>query len=202
MPATVHKETTAELKSKLHSFKKVILVTQGTIEKNPEKLIVPVLEAFKNSSCLVVVTTGGSKTQELRDRYTQPNIIIEDFIPFGQVLPYTSVFITNGGYGGVMLGIENNVPMVVAGIHEGKNEINARVGYFKVGINLKTETPSSGQIRKSVEKILADGAYKSNVKRLGAEFRQYNTLQLCEKYVNDAVVSRKQSVSTILELQH
>ena len=29
------------------------------------------------------------------------------------------------GYGGVMLGIENQLPLVVAGLHEGKNEINA-----------------------------------------------------------------------------
>jgi hypothetical protein len=37
------------------------------------------------------------------------------------------------------------------GVHEGKNEIAARIGYFKLGINLKTGTPTATQIRKSVE---------------------------------------------------
>jgi hypothetical protein len=29
--------------------------------------------------------------------------------------------------GGVLLGIQNKLPMVVAGVHEGKNEINTRM---------------------------------------------------------------------------
>jgi MGT family glycosyltransferase len=191
-----------EMMTKLRNSDKVILVTQGTIEKDPEKLIVPVLEAFKESSYLVVATTGGSKTRALRERYPHSNIVIEDFIPFEEVLPYTSVFITNGGYGGVMLGIEHNVPLVVAGIHEGKNEINARVGYFKLGINLKTEKPSKEQISKSVEAIFGNPVYKKkNVRILGAEFRTYHPLQLTEKYVYEAVKLKKVTASRVLEFQ-
>ena len=111
-------------------------------------MIVPTLEAFKNSNTLVICTTGGSQTKELRAAYPQANFIIEDFIPFNDVMPYADVYITNGGYGGVMLGVENNLPMVVAGIHEGKNEICARVGFFKLGINLKTETHCHSRFAK------------------------------------------------------
>ena len=123
---------------RLNQFQKVILVTQGTVEKEAKKLLLPTLEAFKDSNVLVVATTGGSQTAALRERYPHKNIIIEDFIPFSDIMPYADVFITNGGYGGVMLSIENEVPMVVAGIHEGKNEINARIGYFGLGVNLRT----------------------------------------------------------------
>ena len=130
------------------------MVTQGTVEKDVEKLLVPTLEAFKNTDTLVVCTTGGSKTKELKERFPHSNIIIEDFIPFDSIMPYAKVYVTNGGYGGVMLGIENKLPMVVAGVHEGKNEICARVGYFKLGINLKTEKPTITQIKKAVEKVI------------------------------------------------
>ncbi|MEO8406423.1 MAG: glycosyltransferase, partial [Chitinophagaceae bacterium] len=123
---------------RLNEYERVVLVTQGTVEKDIVKLLVPTLEAFKGSNHLVVCTTGGSRTEELRKRFPQENLIIEDFIPFGDIMPYADVYITNGGYGGVMLGIENELPQVVAGIHEGKNEINARIGYFKLGVNLKT----------------------------------------------------------------
>ena len=139
----------------LKQYQKIVLVTQGTVEKDVEKLLVPTLEAFKNTDTLVVCTTGGSQTEELRKRFPQRNLIIEDFIPFDNIMPYANVYITNGGYGGVMLGIENKLPMVVAGVHEGKNEICARVGYFKLGINLETEKPTAAQIKKAVEKILA-----------------------------------------------
>ena len=178
---------------RLEQYKKVLLVTQGTVEKDTKKLIVPTLEAFKNSDYLVIVTTGGSSTAELRERFPQENFIIEDFIPFGDVMPYANIYISNGGYGGVMLGIENNMPMVVAGVHEGKNEICARVGYFKLGINLKTEWPTAAQLRTAVEKVMADKTYKSNVVKLKKEFDTYNPQQLTEHYVNEILDGSKKS---------
>lgn len=183
LPYSKKKEGQGWYNEKLRQYDKVILVTQGTVEKNIDKLLIPTLEAFKNSDCLVIVTTGGSLTEELRKKYSYPNIIIEDFIPFNDVMPYADVYVTNGGYGGVLLSIQNQLPMVVAGIHEGKNEINARVGYFKLGINLKTETPSVLQLRKSVEEILANDVYSQNVKRLSQEFRKYEPHKICERHV-------------------
>ncbi|ANE51978.1 glycosyltransferase [Flavisolibacter tropicus] len=193
LPYTTQKQTTPWYNKKLEQYDKVILVTQGTVEKDVEKIIVPTLEAFKDSDCLVVVTTGGSRTLELRLRYPQNNIIIEDFIPFGDVMPYADVYITNGGYGGVMLGIENQLPMVVAGVHEGKNEICARVGYFQLGINLKTEQPIPAQIRNSVEEILSNVVYKKNVVKLSKEFAQYKPNELCAKYVAQLVQQESSS---------
>ena len=166
-------------------YKKVVLVTQGTVEKDPQKLIIPTIEAYKNSRTLVIVTTGGHNTKELRERYTQSNIIIEDYIPFNDVMPQVDVYITNGGYGGVLLGIQNKTPMVVAGVHEGKNEICARVGYFKLGIDLRTELPIPRQIFKAVEEVAKNPLYRSKVNKLAKEFQQYNSAELCEKYVNE-----------------
>jgi len=168
---------------KLKQYDKVLLVTQGTVETDAEKLLIPALEAFKNSDCLVIATTGGSRTQELRDLYPQENIIIEDFIPFDDVMPYADVYITNGGYGGVLLSIQNQLPMVVAGVHEGKNEINARVGYFGLGINLKTEKPTILQLRKAVEEVIGNNIYAFNVKQLSREFKEYDPNELCAKHV-------------------
>ena len=168
---------------KLGTYDKVILVTQGTVETDVEKLLVPTLEAFKNSSCLVVATTGGSQTEALQARFPHDNIIIEDFIPFEDIMPFANVYVTNGGYGGVLLSIQNQLPMVVAGIHEGKNEINARVGYFKLGVNLKTDKPSIPQLRKAVEEVIAKDEYTFNVNKLSAEFKQYHPGYLCAKEV-------------------
>jgi len=172
-------------------FSKKILVTQGTVETDVDKIIVPTLEAFKGTEVLVIATTGGSRTQELRDRYPYTNILIEDFIPFNDIMPQVDAYVTNGGYGGVLLGIQNKLPMVVAGIHEGKNEINARIGYFKLGIDLKTEKPSSSQIKESTEIILRDRIYKNNVVKLAEEFEDYDPEWLTEKYV-DEIMSRQE----------
>jgi len=175
---------------RLNQYKKIILVTQGTVEKDVNKLLVPTLEAFKDTDTLVICTTGGSQTSLLQEKYPQTNIIIEDFIPFNDVMPYTDVYITNGGYGGVMLGIENKLPLVVAGVHEGKNEICARVGYFKLGINLKTEKPTAGQLKTAVEKVLTDTSYKENVKELAKEFAAYDPNALTATYIAELFTNK------------
>lgn len=168
----------------LKDYNKVILVTQGTVEKDTRKLLQPTLNAFAGSNNLVIATTGGSCTAQLREQYKKfDNVIIEDFIPFREVMPMVDVFVTNGGYGGVMLGIEHKLPLVVSGIHEGKNEINARVGYFELGIDLKTETPSPEQIKQGVEEVLNNPKYRNNVNKLGLELSQYNSMLLCERFI-------------------
>jgi MGT family glycosyltransferase len=172
---------------KLAAYKKVVLVTQGTVEKDSSKLLVPTLEAFANTDFLVVVTTGGSNTEELRKQYSAPNVIIEDFIPFGDIMPYADVYVTNGGMGGVQLSIQNKLPMVTAGVHEGKNEICARVGYFNLGVNLKTERPTPAQIRKGVEEVTSNKIYKNNVTALSREFSRYDSMALCERYITQVL---------------
>src|SRR4029079_15739302 len=111
-------------------------------------------------------------------------------IPFNDVMPYADVYVTNGGYGGVLLSITNRLPLVVAGVHEGKNEINARVGYFGLGVNLNTETPSVFQLRKAVESVLYNDSYKNNIEQLCTEFGEYKPLQLSTHYIAEALENK------------
>jgi len=172
-----------ELLPKYKKYQKIILVTQGTVEKDVQKILVPTLKAFKNSNYLVVATTGGSRTKELRDQFPDENFIIEDFIAFNDIMPYADVFVTNGGYGGVLLAIKHQLPLVVAGIAELKNEINARVAFFKLGIDLKSELPKEHQIKKAVNEVVTNNIYKSNIRALSKEFEQYNPEVLCEMHL-------------------
>src|SRR5262245_57770075 len=98
-------------------------------------------------------------------------------------MPRCDVYVTNGGYGGVLLSIDHALPMVCAGINEGKNEICPRVDYFKIGIDLKTETPKPQALKAAIEKIVRDKSYKQNIERLRHEFASHDTCQLCEKYI-------------------
>jgi MGT family glycosyltransferase len=208
LPYSGKKKHVAWFDDRLMHYKKVVLLTQGTVEKDVTKLIVPTLEAFKNTDTLVICTTGGSQTSELQAAYPQRNLIIEDFIPFNEVMPYAHAYITNGGYGGVMLGIENELPLVVAGVHEGKNEICARVGYFNLGINLKTERPNPAQLRQAVEKLTGNAMYKKNVTKLSQEFARYKSNELVAQYVSEVLETaqttpdtKHKSVNNLLAVQ-
>ncbi len=179
------------VQSKLGQYQKVILATQGTAEPEVEKLLIPTLEAFRNSSYLVVVTTGGSRTAELRERFPESNIVIEDFIDFDAIMPNADVYVTNGGYGGTLLAISHGLPMVCAGIHEGKSEINARVGFFELGINLFTEYPKAAQLQGAVLKVLRDPLYQQNVRSLQREFARYPTPERAEEHILGLLAARR-----------
>lgn len=191
-PYSANKHQPQWFDRRLNQYRKIVLVTQGTVEKDINKILIPTLEAFKDSDTLIVATTGGSGTALLREKYPQRNLIIEDFIPFADIMPYADAYITNGGYGGVMLSIENGLPMVVAGVHEGKNEINARVGYFKYGINLKTETPKPLQISNAVNEVMSNKLYRYNLEKIAGEFSWFKPNQLFAQYVEQILAVPEQ----------
>jgi UDP:flavonoid glycosyltransferase YjiC (YdhE family) len=176
---------------RLDRYQRVVLVTQGTVEKDTSKLLEPTLEAFRGSDTLVIVATGGSGTQKLRSRYAADNVVIEDFIPFAEVMPLASVFVTNGGYGGVLLSIQHQLPLVTAGVHEGKNEVTQRVGYFRLGIDLHTETPTPAAIRDAVQQVTGSPEYRANLAVLADEFSAYQPLSLAVSYITELLVQKQ-----------
>jgi UDP:flavonoid glycosyltransferase YjiC (YdhE family) len=169
---------------KLDKCKPVILISQGTVDnKDPGKLIVPALEALKDSGALLIVTTGYSQTAELRQSYPQDNIIIEDFVDFDYILDHTDLFICNGGFGSTLLSISHGVPVLAAGVREGKNDVNAHVDYFSLGIDLRTESPKPADIKRAAERILSEPQWKQNVARLRDEFSRYHPNELIDAYL-------------------
>jgi len=186
-------QTTPWFDERLTKYKKIVLLTQGTVEKDINKLIIPTLEAFKGMDVLVVVATGNNQTAALRAQYPFDNIIVSDYIPFDEIMPYASVYVTNGGYGGTLLSIKHKLPMVAAGIHEGKSEVCARIGYFKLGLNLATDTPTAEQVKDAVNKVLADSSYKAHVSRLADEINIYNAIETSTGYVAQLIAAHTKS---------
>jgi UDP:flavonoid glycosyltransferase YjiC (YdhE family) len=171
---------------KINAKQRVILVSQGTLDnKDPRKLIIPALEALSSSGALLIVATGHSHTEELRRSFPQDNIVIEDYVDFGAVLERADLFICNGGYGSVLLSLSHGVPLLVAGIREGKNDVNARVDYFGVGINLRTESPKPNAIRRAAERLLSEPRWKLNAMNLADDFRRYRPNALIDGYLAD-----------------
>jgi len=172
---------------RLNQYKKIVLITQGTVEGDTDKLLVPAFEAFKDTDVLLIATTAGHNTAELRQRFPQQNLIIEDYISFDTIMPCVNVYITNGGYSGTLLSIKHQLPMVAAGVHEGKNETCSRIGYFKLGINLNTENPAPQQLRDAVEEVFGNPQYKNNVIKIGTELSSYNSKELCLRYIKELI---------------
>ncbi|MBW4540522.1 MAG: glycosyl transferase, UDP-glucuronosyltransferase [Myxacorys chilensis ATA2-1-KO14] len=152
----------------------IIHVTQGTVTTNSAELLVPTLQALEHEDVLVVATTGGAPVDTLNLTHIPANARIEPFIPHAHLLPHVDVMITNGGYNGVQMALANGVPLVVAGKTEEKPEVAARVEWAKVGINLRTRTPSPKQIKNAVKTLLKDSSYRTHSEQFQTKMQQYN----------------------------
>ncbi|MPV35746.1 glycosyltransferase [Georgenia subflava] len=146
----------------------IVHVTQGTANVDPRDLIMPTLEALAQEDVLVVVGLG---------HRTEPpgqlpaNARAAAMVPYPELLPRTSVMITNGGYGGVLQALRHDIPLVVAGGDLDKPEIAARIGWHGAGVNLRTGTPRAAAIADAYRRIAADPGYRATAARLGAELR-------------------------------
>src|SRR6478735_4625577 len=145
--------------------------------------LVPTIEALKDSSYVVVATTGGAGTEALRARYPLPNVVIEDYIDYDDLFAHVDVFVTSGGFGSNLAAFLHGVPVVGAGKREGKNDINARVGYNQLGIDLRSEHPKPAAILKAVQTVLDDPTYATNVGNLRAELQAYDPIATIENTI-------------------
>jgi UDP:flavonoid glycosyltransferase YjiC (YdhE family) len=110
-------------------------------------------------------------------------VVIEDFINYDDLFPHVDVFVTSGGFGSNLAAFLHGVPVVGAGKREGKNDINARVGYNKLGIDLRSEHPKPAAIRRAVQTVLHDPTYTNNVAALRAELHAYEPMTMIENAI-------------------
>lgn len=173
----------------------VILATQGTVANDkPENLIVPTLQALANEDVLVIAMTGGTP---IKLAQYPPNAIIEqEYIPFSHLLPHVDIMVSNGGSGGVHMGLANGVPLVVAGQTDGKSETCARVQWSAVGIDLKTNNPKPKQIKDAVKKILTSSQYRQKAKLLQAEIACYDAPTLAATLLEQLVATQQPVLRT------
>jgi MGT family glycosyltransferase len=171
----------------------VVHVSQGTVANTKPELIRPAIEGLAHEDALVVVSTGGRPPEELGLTQIPDNVRVASFLPYPELLPRTSVMVTNGGYGGVQLALSHGVPLVVAGTTEDKPEVAARVAWSGAGLNLKTSTPTAEMVRSAVRKILQEPSYRFHAKRLSAEYAQYDAVtrgvDAIERVIDDSKTS-------------
>ena len=148
----------------------VVHVTQGTQNIDPADLIRPALEALAHRNLLIVVSTGVRG----RDRLPFPvpgNARVAGLLPYDRLLPRTDVVITNGGWGGTLTTLSHGIPLVVAGGDLDKPEVAARVAWTGAGVDLRTGTPTAGQIARAYERVTTDPAVRDAASRVGAQLR-------------------------------
>ena len=118
------------------------------------------------------------------------NARVVEFVPFAELLPHTSVLVSNGGYGGVQQALRHGVPMVLAGQTEDKTEVTARTAWTGAAINLATQRPAVADIRTAVENVLNTPTYKERAVELGAQYAKHDTFAEIHASIGEVIAQR------------
>jgi UDP:flavonoid glycosyltransferase YjiC (YdhE family) len=173
------------------SHLRVVGITQGTLAMDPTSLIIPSIQALREeSSLLLVVISPHSKDIEVRIGETA-NVRYADWLPYHLLLPQLSLLITNGGYGSITQALSQGVPLLCAGQTEDKKDTAARVTWCGAGIDLKTDNPTSDQVRTAAERILSDESYSARAKLLGKELNEQGGAQKASDVLEELAASAR-----------
>jgi UDP-glucoronosyl and UDP-glucosyl transferase len=86
-----------------------------------------------------------------------------------------SVLLRNGGYGSVNQAMSFGIPLVTAGLTEDKADVNARVAWSGVGIDLATNEPTPQALREAIRTVLDKPNYRSRASLMADEFDGIDT---------------------------
>jgi MGT family glycosyltransferase len=172
----------------LDGSRKVVLVTQGTLANhNFDLLIGPTLAALANEPDLLVIATAGGRPVEAIRGPIPDNARLAQYLPFEWMLPRTDVLVTNGGYGSVNQALSFGIPLVTAGLTEDKADVNARVAWSGVGIDLATNEPTPQALRQAVRDVLDKPNYRSRAARMADEFSGIDTRSEILRIISELV---------------
>jgi UDP:flavonoid glycosyltransferase YjiC (YdhE family) len=178
----------------LDGSRKVVLVTQGTVANhNFNLLIAPTLAALANEPDVLVVATAGGRPIDAIPGPVPANARLSTYLPFEWLLPRVDVVVTNGGYGSVNQAMSFGIPLVTAGLTEDKADVNARVAWSGVGINLATNEPSQEALRSAVRAVLDRPDYRLRAEQMADEFAGIDTGSRILEIIGELVADRKRS---------
>jgi len=149
--------------------KPIIYATLGTIFNKWTDFFKNVIQAFKDSDYLVVMSTGNKKTLELLGPVPK-NFIIRDFVPQAEVLKYSDLCIAHGGMSSISDGISLGVPMLL--VPQGADQfINAyRLQELGAGKVLTKKNATAENLRHEASLVLTNKTLKIEVKKVQESF--------------------------------
>jgi len=116
-------------------------------------------------------------------------------LPFEWLLPRVDVLVTNGGYGSVNQAMSFGIPLVTAGLTEDKADVNARVAWSGVGLNLATNEPTREALRDAVRTVLDRPAYRLRASQMADEFAGIDTRSEILRIISRVIANQRTHVA-------
>lgn len=152
-----------------NSEKKIIYATLGTVFNNWIGFFKKIIEAFKDSEYLVVMSMGNKeRLKQIGD--IPENFIVRDFVPQAEVLKYADLFIAHGGMGSVSDGMYLGVPMILVPLGADQFFNAYRLQELNAGKVLKKKEVTAENLKREAKLVLENKSFKAGVRKVKESF--------------------------------
>lgn len=192
LPPVAEDDVPGALAMALARGQRVVLISQNCWrEPDLSRLIWPASDALahRHDLQLLVATRGMPLTRETAALPANVHLVPASAV--AAILPHADLLLSNGGFGVVTQALCHGVPVVCAGLGEGKPEVAARVAWSGAGLNLLSDRPSPLQLREAVDEVLDRPAYRGRAQDLAYEFERYDAARVLPMLVESAVRRRQ-----------
>lgn len=149
----------------------LVLVAFSSTYQQQAPVLQRIVDALATLPVRAVVTLG----QQLPPGAIRgaDNVLVVPSAPHDQILAEASLAITHCGHGTTMKALAAGVPMVCIPMGRDQNDTAARVVHHDAGVRLSPKA-STANIRKAVEKVLADPRYRQGATLLARRLADEN----------------------------
>jgi UDP:flavonoid glycosyltransferase YjiC (YdhE family) len=164
----------------------LVLVAGSTAQDQDLRLVRTAIRAFEGEPVRVLVSLN-QQGRTWPDPVPE-NVTVVDWVSYSQVLPRTSVVLSNGGHGTVVRALSEGVPLVVCPAGGDMGENGARVAWTGAGLMLPWRLLGPGPLRWAVRRVLADGRFAERARRIAGWARDHDGpalgAELLERYAD------------------
>jgi MGT family glycosyltransferase len=153
--------------------RRVVYISLGTVYHRNPRFFEECIKAFGETDYMVIMSMPDGPEKMLKTATGLPgNFTVQKYVPQLQVLKYTDVFITHAGMNSVQESLYFGVPMVIVPQSTDQYLNGSRAAQLGAGIYFDRGTVKASELRKAVEKVLANPGYKEKAKLQGDEARK------------------------------
>jgi MGT family glycosyltransferase len=150
----------------------LVLVGFSSTYQNQGPLLRRIVEALSTLPVRAVVTMG--QMLDVDEVAPTRNVAVVRSAPHRQILGEASLAVSHCGHGTTMKTLAAGVPMVCIPMGRDQNDTAARVVHHGAGLRLSPKA-STAKIRKALERVLGDDAFRVNASRLASAIADDST---------------------------
>ena len=143
-----------------------------------------VIHAFRQRPAWTLILSVGKKLDVSKLGELPENVHAFPWVPQLDVLAHADAVISHGGANTINECIHFGVPLLIySGKNVDQNGNAARVAYHKIGIRADKDRDSANEIERNLDELLTDPQYKTNVVKMGGDFKRYRAEKRAEALV-------------------